>query len=192
MKAIKNFNNKKFFLFIIIVLISIYSCKREHYDYLTENDKQYLLYNLNDTLIFFNNIDTIWAVVSKKEYTITKMRYTATPGIYYEEKGFLLIYIVDSTNNSDKLVSIKLENQLGTVSAYYYFNSNLFNYNDTLHYEKFCSFTSGTKNGLNNEVQVITSKPYYDVIHKLEINKNGFLSINFNQTLSYNIEKYNH
>lgn len=190
MKSIKKFNNKKLITLIIIVLTSIYSCKKEHYDYLSENDKQYLLYDLNDTLIFFNDIDTIWAVVIKKEYTITKMRYTATPGIYYEEEGFLHICIIDSTNNS--LVSIKLGNQLGTIVAEYYFNCNLFNYNDTLHFEQSCSFPIETKNGLKDEVQVLTSKPYYDVIHKLEINKNGFLSINFNQTISYNIKKYNH
>jgi hypothetical protein len=81
-----------FFGFIFLICSS---CEHE-YNYLSEKDKQYLLYDLGDTIMFQSENDTIYGLVHEKHF------WTTSNGIFgteHFEKGTVHIRSLNDTEN---------------------------------------------------------------------------------------------
>jgi len=180
----------KILILISFVLFSsiIISCKKEHYDYMSDNNKQFFFYNLYDTLIFQNETDTLIGVVSKKEFSLNEMRYPLQNGLYYEEEGLLKI---SNIINNEIIVSISSLNQLGTITMYYKFNNESFKFYSDSSVSHNASFSKRIKTEKEIPIQEILTddKSYMNIFYELTIANNGCNNINFNNVKKYNIKR---
>jgi hypothetical protein len=100
----------KYFIYILGFLF-VMGCNHDYY-YLSENDKNYLFYEVGDKLMFIKETDTVYGEVSSKEFYLTS---TGVFGTDHFEVGTL--HIKNSFDSIYWIANIDVINYYG--EAYY-------------------------------------------------------------------------
>jgi len=195
---------------IIILGILFIGCDKEYSHFLSAKEKKLLLYNLNDTLMFKSNTDTIIAFVKTKSFYVSSNKYPLQPGIHHDEKGIIEIYSIDSLQAI--VGKIELNNVMGTKTLYFRFKKESFGYND-ISFRKDILFNTEIRNNNfterddSQQISIVEKKPIFNDVYlfienemmpdsnnnfKLYLSKNdGYLSLVINNTDSIGISKVN-
>lgn len=105
-------------LFIIAFLIS--ACKKDNYNFFTPEDLTWMVYSVNDTVVFKNNTGQL------RTYKVVDVRrgYLETDGTHDEHVDATISMMNDTNENASSgfLYLVKTESGLEVTSGWAYFN----------------------------------------------------------------------